>query len=122
MKLKKALDIIKVRKFSIFVYDVKESTLDDVPILIYYLERDDNGKISKKDIQFPNAKVTEIIPHESGCNVVVYASKSKGELLANLDDEVQKLVKMNHDEWAKYSGKDEYIKVIKQISKRMKAE
>lgn len=68
MKLKKALSIIKSKKFSIFVYENGVDTYEN-----FNIERNDNGKLPK--IKYAKAYVTEIIPCNDKVNVAIDKGK-----------------------------------------------
>ncbi len=64
MRLKKALRIIKSKKFSIFVYENGINTYE-----IFDIERNANGDLP--NFKYGNTKVREIIPHNNGVNISI---------------------------------------------------
>lgn len=65
MKLKEGLEIIKVKKFSIFVYKDGEFTYE-----IIDMEREDHGRL--KTAKYSEAQIKEIIPsHFDVANIVI---------------------------------------------------
>lgn len=69
MNLGKCLRITKCANFSVFVYQKKHKGIDDAPLKIIDIERNEKGELPY--IEFAKCKVKEIIPHSKGVNVVV---------------------------------------------------
>ena len=74
MKLRRALKIIKSEHFTVFVYPkghIKENRgLNDVTVATFDISRNEKGKLPK-EIEYANKPVKEIIPHNTGVNLIV---------------------------------------------------